>query len=77
MRGYHIYNDIWEASVGEELSCQRENGNRSDPFAVAIIKSGMTVGHIPRKISSVCSLFLRRNGVVTIQTTGGTRYSAD
>ena len=77
MRGYHIYNDIWEASVGEELSCQRENGNRSDPFAVAIIKSGMTVGHIPRKISSVCSLFLRRNGVVTIQTTGGRRYSAD
>ena len=37
----------------------------------------MTVGHVPRKISSVCSLFLRRNGVVTIQTTGGRRYSAD
>ena len=49
MRGYHIYNDIWEASVGKELSCQRENGSRSDPFAVAIIKSGVTVGHIPGK----------------------------
>ena len=61
VREYHIYNDIWEASVGEELSCQLENGNRSDPFAVAIIKSVMIVGHVPRKISAVCSLFLRRS----------------
>ena len=37
----------------------------------------MIVGHILRKISSVCSLFLRRNGVMKIQTTGGRRYSAD
>ena len=48
---------ILEASVGKELSCQRENGNRFDPFAVAMIKSGMTVGHVLRKISSVCSFF--------------------
>ena len=75
--GYHIKNGMWEASVGEELLCQCENGNGSDPFAIAIIKSGMTVGHIPRKISPICSLFLRRNGVVTIQTPGGRRYSAD
>ena len=73
MRGYHIYNDI---CVGEMLSCQHENNNRSNPFAVAIIKSGMIVGHLVRKVSSVCSLFLRRNGVVTIQTTGGRWYSA-
>ena len=77
VRGYHVYNDIWEASVGEELSCQCEDGNSADPFAVAIKRSGVIVGHIPRKISSVCSLFLRRNGVMKIQTTGGRRYSAD
>ncbi len=34
VRGYHVYKDIWEASVGEELPCQRENGNHADPFAV-------------------------------------------
>ncbi len=34
VRGYHIYKDIWEASVGEELPCKRENGNHADPFAV-------------------------------------------
>ena len=27
VRGYHIYNSIWEAYVGEELSCQRDEGN--------------------------------------------------
>ena len=52
VRGYHVYKDIWEASAGEELPCQRENGNHADPFAVAIVQSGVTVGHIPRKISS-------------------------
>ena len=54
VRCYHVCNDIWIASVGEELPCQRENGKPADPFAVAVVKSGVTVGHIPRKISSVC-----------------------
>ena len=34
VRGYHDYNDIWEASVGEELPCQRKYA--ADPYAVAI-----------------------------------------
>ncbi len=63
--------------MGEELPCQRENGNHTDSFAVAIVKSGVTVGHIPRKISSVCSLFLRRNDVINIRTTGRRRFSMD
>ncbi len=33
VRSYLIYKDIWEASVGEELPCQRKNGNHADPFA--------------------------------------------
>jgi hypothetical protein len=24
VRGYHVYQDIWNATVGEELYCQRE-----------------------------------------------------
>ena len=72
-----MYKDIWEASVGEQLPCQRENGNRADPFAVAVVKSGVTVGHIPRKISSVCSLFLRRNSVINVCTTDRRRFSQD
>ena len=36
--------------MNEELSCGREEGNISDPYAVAFIKSGIIVGHVPRRI---------------------------
>ena len=29
---------MWEASIGEELPCQRESGNIADPFAVAVVR---------------------------------------
>ena len=29
-----VYKDIWTTVVSEELPCQREDGNRPDPFAV-------------------------------------------
>ena len=49
VRGYHVYKDIWEASVGKELPCQRENGNRADPYAVAIVK------HVCEPVICLCS----------------------
>ena len=41
--------------VLEILSCSREGSNKDDPFAVAVQKSNATVGHVPRRISCVCS----------------------
>ena len=40
MQVYHIYKDLWDASIGarEELSCQREAENYTNPFAVAVMK---------------------------------------
>lgn len=77
VRGYHIYNDIWDASLGEHLQCGRETGNPQDIYAVAVLKSGVVVGHVPRKISSICSVFLRRGGVIHCIVTAARRYSAD
>ena len=37
----------------------------------------MIVGHIPRKIATIYSLFLRRNGIINVEMTGGRRYSAE
>ena len=50
IRGYHVYRDIWDAAVGEELKCKREIGNQNDPYAVAVIRGAneITVGHLPR-----------------------------
>ena len=43
--------DVWAAAV--------ERGNSRDDYAVAVIKDGVVVGHVPRKISSFSSLFIR------------------
>ena len=69
IRGYHVYKDIWNAVVNEELQCQREPFNSSDSFAVAVVRGGTIVGHVPRKISSVCSLFfLERMGLLCVKS---------
>ena len=77
VRGYHTYKHIWAAVYGEELPCEREAGNRVDAFAVAVMKDGTVVGHVPKKISSVCSLYLRRGGSIICRVTGSRRYSED
>ena len=77
VRGYHIYCSIWEASINEVLRCARDTSNTKDPYAVSIIKSGTVVGHLPKKISTACSLFIRRGGSITCIVTGSRRYSRD
>ena len=77
VRGYHIYKDIWDATIGEKLQCARESDNSNDHYAVAVRKNDAVVGHVPRKISRVCVLFLERNGAITCTITGPRRRSAD
>ena len=82
IRGYHICKDIWESpTIGEELFCEREIGNPKDPLAVAVMKliggENTIIGHIPRIISALCSLFIRRGGILKCSVDGSERYSAD
>lgn len=77
IRGHHVYKDMWGAGIGEELLCEREVGNIADVCAVAVIKNGETVGHIPRKISRISSIFIRRGGRISCQVTGSRQYSGD
>ena len=62
---------------GEMLSCSRETGNRHDPFSVKVKKSATVVGHLPKKVSSTCSLFVRMGGSISCKVTGPKRYSAN
>ena len=71
---------IWNNPIaGEELACHREAGNSHDPYAVAVKKiigrEEKVVGHVPRKRSAFCSLFIRRGGIIRCQVTGHRRYS--
>ncbi len=68
------------------MECKRESSNSHamhDPFAVAVMRNStsgtaVVVGHVPRRLSALCSLFLRRSGsIITCRITGSRRYSTD
>lgn len=71
VRGYHAYSDIWKPRVGEILVLQRESNNPVQKFAVAVVKGGRTVGHVPINLAPVFSHFLKRSfNKGTAQITG-------
>ena len=49
VQGYHVYQDEWDAVIGEVLQYRRETSNRNDPYAVATLSAGRIVGHVPQK----------------------------
>ena len=60
VKGYHVYKDVWTVATGEELVCQREQGNAQDIYAVAVIKDDTVVGHLAHTISRFFSVLKRR-----------------
>ena len=64
VRGYHVYRDAWEPSVGEKLVARREFDNRFDKFVVKVLNSEETVGHLPREYSRIAWYFLARGGSI-------------
>ena len=82
IRGYHKYKKVWDDPVdGEELECKREIGNSHDMHAVAVRRvidgEEKTVGHVPRRLSAICSLFIRPGGAINCRVNGHRHYSAD
>ena len=46
VRGYHVYNNIWEAAVGEELPCEHEPRNTKDRYSLVPRRLGTRLGQI-------------------------------
>ena len=46
-------------SLGEVLPCVRESNNPHDPFVVAVCSGTNIVGHVPKKFSPLCALFIQ------------------
>ena len=61
IRGYHAYMDIWTPVEDEMLRLIPEPTNSVDRNAVAVMKEGQIVGHVPFNLSPIISLFLRRD----------------
>ena len=53
--------DIWTPVEDEMLRLIPEPTNSVDRNAVAVMKEGQIVGHVPFNLSPIISLFLRRN----------------
>ena len=68
---------IWAEAVGEVLISRREPTNSADRYAVVVLKEETIIGHLSRKMSKVCTLFLRRGGSICCKVTGSRCYSRD
>ena len=72
---FHVYQAIWTPTVGKELITEREHGNPADAYAVAVRKSGTTVGHIHREISKTSWHFIGHNGEISCKVNGSRQRS--
>ncbi len=78
IRGYHVYQEVWTPYVGEIITSKRQPLNVKDRYAVSTPKmDGEVVGHLPRKVSKIFSLFLCHGGVITCEVTGSRKRSTD
>ena len=61
-RGYHVYEDMWEVAIGEELECVREQNNAVDQYVVEVLKDENR-WPLTKDVTAhlrIYSLFLRR-----------------
>ena len=75
IESHAVYKTVWIPEIGEKLTTKRERLNEHDRFAVATIKGRLTVGHVPREISKLCCLFMKKGGRLTCTVTGPRRRS--
>jgi len=77
VRGYQVYKDIWTPVIGEQLLCQKEEGNPNDRCAVSVLHLSTVVGHVLRHMSTLCYIFIQRGGSISCIITGMYQYSRD
>ena len=61
--------------MGEVLLLEREPLNSVDNYAVAIVKSGTVVGHVPRNYSALFFHFLTRSQNKGVTEVTGTKVN--
>ena len=74
VRGHHVYKVIWTPVIGEELEVRTKDDNDHDQHAVAVVKDGVVIGHMPRLAAEVSWFFLKRGGSITCRITGNRKF---
>ena len=69
--GHHVYKEVWDPFLGEELYCVRKIENY-DTNTIQIVRRGDddVVGHIPKQFSRACSLVLLGGESIVAMVTG-------
>ena len=58
-----------------DVPCERETGNSYSMAIKKVIDGTLpVVGHVPRKISSICLIFIRRGGSIACRVTRHWQY---
>ena len=68
--GYHVYKDVWDPILNEELVCEREPQNAHDQNAIKLLKGGVIFEHVPRHFSRVFSYLLLPGTRITATVIG-------
>ena len=66
IHGDYVSKGFWTLVINEVLVCIQESKNPHDQYTVAVKKESLVIGHVPRKISAVCSLFLWTGTITAI-----------
>ena len=66
VRGYHVYQAVWEVNVGEVLPYIREPGNQHDPHVVVVKKviSSLDTFHIRYILQLLNLSTMKRTGFI-------------
>ena len=68
IRGHHVYHTVWTPIINKSYPSRESYYDR---FAVAVLKGGEVVGHVPRTLSKTNSFFLRYDdNMVFCEVTG-------
>ena len=46
IHGYHVHKEAWEATVGEEMDCEREHNHAYDHYVVAVKRRGVVIDNL-------------------------------
>ena len=71
IRGKHAYK-FWRPVVDTVLTCAREEENKYDPSAVAVMFENRVAGHVPSEVSHIFTEFLHGGGSIDANITGKT-----
>ena len=56
---YYVYHKIWMQVIEECRICRKEPRNTEDKNTVTEVNDGFVLGHVPKRLNSWMSMFLR------------------